>query len=521
MAILNRKNRFRRKSALFLGWAIAVFKVIWRAVVYPYVWSRRVLHASLLQIVEWYDKGSLSRILYGLPALVVLSSSVFLGILAFSQSPVVLSDSYRAVARRAMDEKDWRVAEVCLQRLISMAPTDEKGAFDLALASIEMDELTRANSLLMRLAPIERPVNADAHLWRAQRLLEKRELTREEVVEVEQQLKNVLILTPRNDMARSLLGQVLKQIGKPKEARELLGSITLRSPNDEFLLAELLLQDGDLNQARLHGQEAVRLYRKRHAGDPTNLAIRLELAKALVFIEEFSTAAELLLAADAGPNSAVIRQTLSRVYATWSQSLAPSQGLTEFQFDLIAKSLQFDPQNQLAYDQIIRFLNLPEGADLERLRDLLRTMLAAGHQPSLVHLCMGLDQSFHDNNEGALSHLQIAHQLNPQMAVIANNLAWQIAFSPEGDLEKALKLCEQALAQAPEYPEIRETRGQILVKLGRWAEAVADLESVIAKFSSNVQTRSALIAAYQGLGMQDMADKHSQILRVQQSPENQ
>ena len=143
MAILNRKNRFRRKSALFLGWAIAVFKVVWRAVVYPYVWSRRVLHASLLQIVEWYDKGSLSRILYGLPALVVLSSSVFLGILAFSQSPVVLSDSYRAVARRAMDEKDWRVAEVCLQRLISMAPTDENVAFDLALASIEMDELTR------------------------------------------------------------------------------------------------------------------------------------------------------------------------------------------------------------------------------------------------------------------------------------------------------------------------------------------------------------------------------------------
>ena len=521
MANLNRKKSFRKKSPKVREWAFLCGKAIWRAIVYPFVWLRKAWRTCFEQVVEWYDQGSLKKVLYGLPAFVVLSTAVFIGFIAFSQNPASLTSIYRMVARSAMDAKDWKVAEVCLQRLITMDPGDNEVAFDLALASIEMDELTRANSLLMRLAPVEKPVNADAHLWRAQRLLEKRELTREEVVEVEQQLKNVLTLTPRNDLARSLLGQVLKQIGKSKEARELLENIALRSPNDEFLLAQLWLQDGDLNQARSHGQDAIRLYRKRHAADPTNLAIRLELAKALVFVEEFSSGAELLLAADAGSNNAVIRQALSRVYATWSQSLSPDQGLTEFQFDLIAKSLQFDPQNQLAYDQIIRFLNLPAGPDLERLRELLRTMLAAGHQPALVHLCMGLDQSFHGNSKGALGHLQIAHQLNPQMAVIANNLAWQIAFSPQGDLEKALTLCEQALAQAPEYPEIRETRGQILVMLGRWAEAVADLESVIGNFSSNVQTRSALIAAYQGLGMQDMAEKHSQILRGQQLPKSE
>ncbi len=129
-----------------------------------------------------------------------------------------------------------------------------------------------------------------------------------------------------------------------------------------------------------------------------------------------------------------------------------------------------------------------------------------------------MDESFRGRTEQAMRHLELAHKLNPDMAVIANNFAWQIAFSPNGDLERALRLCEQALAKAPEYPEIRETRGQILLKLKRYSEAIADLESVIVHFQTNRQTRQALVSAYEAIGLPDLARKHSLVL--QQLTEN-
>src|SRR5438445_652901 len=76
----------------------------------------------------------------------------------------------------------------------------------------------------------------------------------------------------------------------------------------------------------------------------------------------------------------------------------------------------------------------------------------------------------------ARTHLEQAFRLAPQEGLVANNLAWLLAQPPSPDLPRALALIDSVLARWPDQPNYLETRGQILVKLQRWNEALADLE---------------------------------------------
>ncbi len=74
--------------------------------------------------------------------------------------------------------------------------------------------------------------------------------------------------------------------------------------------------------------------------------------------------------------------------------------------------------------------------------------------------------------EEAKSQLELALQREPNAPGILNNLAVAIAEMKDSDLEKALSLVDVALAKMPNHAYFLETRGQILVKLHRWHEAI-------------------------------------------------
>ena len=54
-----------------------------------------------------------------------------------------------------------------------------------------------------------------------------------------------------------------------------------------------------------------------------------------------------------------------------------------------------------------------------------------------------------------------------QMPVLLNNLAWVLLSAEPPQLDKALSMADAAVKALPQHPEIRETRGVILARLGR------------------------------------------------------
>ncbi len=66
----------------------------------------------------------------------------------------------------------------------------------------------------------------------------------------------------------------------------MLQKIRERSPQDELQLAQICLADGDPDEARRYGDVAVRKLQADLKEHSDNLQIRIDLAKALVFVEK-------------------------------------------------------------------------------------------------------------------------------------------------------------------------------------------------------------------------------------------
>jgi tetratricopeptide (TPR) repeat protein len=95
-------------------------------------------------------------------------------------------------------------------------------------------------------------------------------------------------------------------------------------------------------------------------------------------------------------------------------------------------------------------------------------------------------------------------------AIAWNNYAWALAQEPAQDLAKALAAANRALELSPEEFRFRETRGQVLVALGQWEEAVKDLEFALNGMPDVTEIHSALATAYEHLGEKALADIHRQ-----------
>ena len=76
------------------------------------------------------------------------------------------------------------------------------------------------------------------------------------------------------------------------------------------------------------------------------------------------------------------------------------------------------------------------------------------------------------------------------------------------DHSRALRLVDRALVTFPNNPEILETRGAVYVKLGRYADAVADLQQCLGKSGDVRDVHRYLAEAYRGLGNTELARRH-------------
>jgi tetratricopeptide (TPR) repeat protein len=133
----------------------------------------------------------------------------------------------------------------------------------------------------------------------------------------------------------------------------------------------------------------------------------------------------------------------------------------------------------------------------------------------VIHLILGTSAIGEAEADSAKTHLEQALAQNPKVPATLNNLAWILSRQKEPDLDRAFGLADQAVKLAPSSPELRETRGQILAKQGKWQEALTDLESVLPYYTNSPrleaelpQLHVAIATSYENLGNAEMAKLH-------------
>lgn len=464
------------------------------------------------QFRRWQNSKSFRSFMLGLPSVLVTSIVSYVAIVSAKQSPAVLSDRYDRQAQTAIAENDSRYSRLCLERLLQLRGEDTQTLFRLAQVYAAQDDYRRVAALMNRLAPSDQRTIPEAHLWRAQSLLAKGQLTQEELVEVETQLSNAIALRPLDPLARSLFGQVYAQTDRPKQAIEMFKRINNRSPGDSYRLAEISAAIGDVATAREAAEDALAKYQKKLDEDYRSWSTRKDVVKTKIFLEQFEDAIETLRQARDHVAPDDLKEVLAKVYGTWVQVLQLQQAEIPKRIAVTELALRADPNSVAALDSIANLLSVADKSEQERLRGILQGMLAAGRSTPLVHLCIGTDAILRDNLPEGIKHLQLAYQGEPTLVAAANNLAWAMMQSEPSSLDQALSLVDTVILRAPEIAAVRDTRGQILLKLGRWDEAITELERALRDMPDSELTREGLIQAYDAVGLSSLANEHRELL---------
>ena len=141
----------------------------------------------------------------------------------------------------------------------------------------------------------------------------------------------------------------------------------------------------------------------------------------------------------------------------------------------------------------------------------LRRLLAKGEATAQVHFALGLDAWDRGAVKEARVHWERANQLAPDLPVIVNNLAWLLYQSGPSELLKALDMINLAITKAPRETNFRDTRGHIFIKMGKFREALEDLEAALPNSPNNAEMHRSLAEVYSQLEMPALADEHKRL----------
>jgi len=81
-------------------------------------------------------------------------------------------------------------------------------------------------------------------------------------------------------------------------------------------------------------------------------------------------------------------------------------------------------------------------------------------------------------------------RLNPGQVIAVNNLAWILA-TEKGELAQALKLAEEGVRQAPAYVDLIDTRGYVLMRMGRYEQAAGEFEKCLRMYIEKSPKRTS------------------------------
>jgi tetratricopeptide (TPR) repeat protein len=465
--------------------------------------------------VSWWETRELRRLLQGLPAL--LLAGLLLLLLASRGQPASreLIDKYLQLAQRSVRLEEFDQAEFYYRKLEQLAPANGTVRFEHASMFAEKGEFDRAAVMMGALvSDDDRSNDKDVHLWLARNVLEGKIKTEDPLGFAKEHLNQVLAEDSRNLQAHFFFSQLYLRQGDLDEAIRHLEPVAPNAPQLQMLLASLHGLRGDKSRARSTARNAaLALEQAINSNQSSDVAVWHQLAGAQLLQENYEEAVNVLRRALTKFDDKESRVYLGRTYVRWSDHVArESPEKFSEQMWLLQQALLVAPDEPTALQRVVA-LATSTGPAAEEAQTRLREILANGDAPAAVHLALGTLAAAHKDTETALRHLRQAHQLNPKTPVTLNNLAFVIANSPEPDLSYALQLAEQAIELAPGVPSFRETRGQILIKLGKMSEGIADLEGALPHMPSEgtrLAMHSALAKAYQELGDDKLAALHRQ-----------
>ncbi|MGD9853793.1 MAG: tetratricopeptide repeat protein [Planctomycetaceae bacterium] len=477
-------------------------------------------------VVSWGETRDYRRLWQGLPAVLLAGLLVLLLLWQSRPASRELIESYRDKVQQATRTEEFDLADFYFRKLEQLAPGDTRIRFEHALLYAARDDYVHAAHLMQSLVQDEdRSDDAKVHLWLARTALEGRLELEEPLAFAKTHLNKLLEDDPHDRYAHYFFAQLFLRSNDLDNAIRHLEPVATQSSELKLQLATLYGMQGDRTRARSLAREAANLLEKEINNTQTaDVSTWVRLAASYLVLQEYPQAVSILKQAVTKFDDQECRKMLGRAYVHWSDEVfAKTPTDIARRLELLQDALQIAPDEPLALQRIVEIAGT-DGPAADEAKSQLQSALAEGRATAVIHFTLGTMEAGKGNMEAALRHLNQAQAANPQTAVTLNNLAFVLSRQESPDLERALEVSNQAVRIAPNVASFRETRGQILTSLGRYADAITDLEFALPSIprpATQLNIHRSLSTCYKQLGDNDLSQIHERKAEQLQAEQSQ
>ena len=455
-----------------------------------------------------------------IPALILVLVLGVASVIAFSSS----SNNWRSNLLKkqlmvALDTDDYKTAELLLARQVHDRPEDGDTRFKLAIVQDEQGKTEEAVSQMQRLVSTKRHKEAARWLVRTKFDQKKwQELTDEDKEEFGFLAKLMFDEYPNDPGAKNLYADYLIASGSLSKALPVLRDLAIQNPLrglQAAAVARRLKLDEEANAIALRSLNEMSTMSDE---DPTNLSVSLAVAQNQLFLKRHTEAVQTLdkamKLAKTPEHQQLARQAFGDAIVAFVQHIEDTSDGTIAERVRILKmlrvALEHAPKNPrvltVVSNQVLATLN----NDDEQIA-AVRKALVSGVSPGVAHFIKGTAALMKNDSVTAARELKLASEHMPLSSAVMNNLAVVLVQNENVDLEQPLKIIEEALKLSPNSPpHYYETRGQILMRMGRYQDAISDLERALVVKSLEKKAHQDLALCYEKVNDLEMAALHKQ-----------
>ncbi|TWU47582.1 Tetratricopeptide repeat protein [Rubripirellula tenax] len=470
-------------------------------------------------VSNWFLSLPLRDLPKGALAIIVVGVMFLCAIAAQSETSDWRGRLLDRQLQSAFERDDFGTAELVLNRKIRKAPNDPQLLFRLGLTKDALNEKETASSLMRDLVAVKR--HDPAARWLLQNKYIGKDwanLSEEEKAEFGSLLALIYKEAPDDVSIKQMYADYLIASMDYSKAIPLLDDLARTQPMRGLQAAALSRVQGNTAMADRLAKRTLDSVEKLFEEDPTNSVLALAVAQNQLFLERHAEAVRTLergiTRAKSDEDKARLSMAMGDCIVSWVNFIQAQPSVTNADRMRILKMLQvalrFAPNSPrvltLVADQVLAMMNEEDEQLLA-----VRNALVQGSSPGIAHFIRGTAALIKGDIARAETSLQLAATELPQSGAILNNLAVALTMKGNDHLERALKISQQAISQTPQAtPHFFETRGQILYRLGRFQEAVPDLERALSVPDLARNAHVALAACYQELDEPELAKLHAE-----------